>query len=301
MQAYASYYITGNVNILQYCEVLRQYYATFLHDNFKEGTWLIEQAPGLNCSGLHAIAEVVTDNTLSYSVMARIFQADASLRKVCQGMWAVIQGPFINIKEPVIPLRQYANIAYACIRLLYGPTYITSSLGGMCKKKDSIDSVVNMIANSTRTGEGGHLLGSALQEAYPDANIVLGNNQLLGYQSLKPASEIQAGPEVVEPNLRTNPNAQAVGVSPISANRIIAKFRNGHDIAFTKLCNLFLEATTQKALDPSTLEKFCTRPPPLSMSEADLTLLELTAFTDSIDYTKAVDSLAAKWGEIMSD
>lgn len=143
MQLFTAHYLPNTVLPLQYCEILRQYYKTFREDEFPEGCWMIEQAPGMNCSALHAIAEVVGERTLSYELIRQCLAYEIMLTPICKAMWSVMHNPFINIKEPSVSLRRHATVAYVCVRLCYGTQYVTTTLGNMCKKREAVDALVS--------------------------------------------------------------------------------------------------------------------------------------------------------------
>lgn len=245
---YAAKYLPSKVPAVQYCEFLRLTYISFERDNFEEGLWLIQQAPGMNCAPLSAIADTIPEGIYSYDLIASMFNVEAELQNVCESMWILIHNPFKHIRRPTHALRTYATVALLCAETKFTSSYNTTSLKSMSPHATA---VLNVVASVKLTGPmsgGRDVMINALLTSYGNANVMNVNGVLMGYPSLAPPPAEGQSQGIQEQNLRTKPNPQTPGIQAIQASAILAKYRSPRDSAFASLCKAFQSATAQNIL-----------------------------------------------------
>lgn len=273
---FSSIYLPNKVTEAQYCEVLRLHYQKFrttvkstrrflgFPERFLEaGCWLVEQAPGLNCAPLQAIAELITKRRLSYCILLNLFPIEHELVAVCRAMYTKIRSPFASIKRPTVPVRQYPTLAFLCCSLCYGTAYNTTSLEAMTRYKLDVFKIVEALTPPYRNSAG---YAAITMRALQNSNTTCNNGSLDW---------------------------------PNTLSTIIEKHATAKDLEFITLCRAFLSATQQRRLNTDTLASFCERAEPQELTQALKTSLGIPNFEqplvlDNVEnqYTTLFDPVA---------
>lgn len=98
-------------------------------------SWMGEQARGSNITGLNAIAIAATSfDAFTWTIMSK-YIPDHQMRSAVTAMVHTIQQPYATLHEPVIPIINYADLAYVALRvsLTRGLDDMVNAVGGKCK------------------------------------------------------------------------------------------------------------------------------------------------------------------------
>lgn len=101
-------------------------------------------------------------------------------------MWEVLHHPWANIVTSTVFIKNYPNLAYHAIKLVYQGRFTTASIQGLAKKRSEIDFKITHSMGLGQKEGARRARIDAIAMAYSKAKITANNGILYVYPATRP-------------------------------------------------------------------------------------------------------------------
>lgn len=224
--------------------------------------WMVEQARGTNVTGLTAIATACTTfDICTYTVLSKLLPADNFTNAITAMLWTIRQ-PYITLTGPRIPIVEYADLAYVCLRLSIpeGVDGMVKSVLGKCRlERSKLHGLIDIIERCQREGTSSAFSMESLINTY-HANArpaPEGNCSLLAYEKFGEAQAAAAEGAVPQRgNLTTmtrdEVNAQRALLHTYTLKELVDEKKFQPDADWKIICTSYINTVRQTRVNLDT-------------------------------------------------